>query len=404
MSAKKTNSNKSEKKHRSRRGDGTIYQLSTTGKWVAQLKINGKRKTIATGDLYEEVKAKLDKAKVELRENSYIEKDNKTIGAILEENLQNKELLNKVCESTILRDRNTANVILNDPISKMAVQKTTRHDIQNFLNNIAQRYSNSYMDKIYTHLSNVFKSAILDHLINENPFAIGAIIKPKSIKPDKVVDALTREEQALLVAKLKDPNYKDDYKTIILLLLYTGCRCGEILALERSDLDFKNKVIHINKTLTRDKHDRPILSNHTKTKAGMRDVPMSEDVKRLLQNNMNFKYLFTLPDGRFIATQTICSHFRKIAKDCGIRTTKRKRKGKNGTLINENTSTVTTHMLRHTFITRCVESGMPPKVLQTIVGHSDYRITADIYTTIDETYKNSEMEKVEEQLKASNLM
>lgn len=210
---------------RGRNGEGTIYQLSTTGKWVAQLKINGKRKTIATGYEYDEVSAKLNKAKVEIREKTYIERDGKTIGTILEENLQNKEHLNQVCPSTILRDRNTANVILKADIAKIAVQKCSRQDIQNFLNNVAQTYSNSYIDKIYTHLSNVFKSAILDHLITENPFAIGAIKKPKSIRPDKVVDALTREEQAKLVSKLKDPNYKDAYKTIILLLLYTGCRC-----------------------------------------------------------------------------------------------------------------------------------------------------------------------------------
>lgn len=47
---------------------------------------------------------------------------------------------------------------------------------------------------------------------------------------------------------------------------------------------------------------------------------------------------------------------------------------------------------------------MTPKALQTLVGHSDYRITADIYTQIDDNIKNNEMQRVEEQLKASNLI
>ena len=47
---------------------------------------------------------------------------------------------------------------------------------------------------------------------------------------------------------------------------------------------------------------------------------------------------------------------------------------------------------------------MPPKVLQTLVGHSDYRITADIYTQIDDEFKNNEMQRVEDQLKAMNLI
>lgn len=47
---------------------------------------------------------------------------------------------------------------------------------------------------------------------------------------------------------------------------------------------------------------------------------------------------------------------------------------------------------------------MPQKVLQTLVGHSDYRITADIYTQIDDKYTSNEVQKVEEKLKASNLI
>lgn len=227
-------SSKKQQPKRKRNGDGSIYQLKSNGKWVAQLMTNGKRKTIATGKKYDEVKAKLDKAIVEIREKTYIERDGKTVGAILEENLQNKEHLNTVCESTILRDRNTANVILKADIAKMPVQNVTRQDIQSFLNNVAQTYSNSYIDKIYTHLNNVMKISVFDHLIKENPFTMGAINKPKSIKPDKVVDALTREEQAKLVAKLKDPNYRDDYKTVVLLLLYTGCRCRRNTCINKS--------------------------------------------------------------------------------------------------------------------------------------------------------------------------
>ena len=128
-----------------------------------------------------------------------------------------------------------------------------------------------------------------------------------------------------------------------------------MLALERSDIDTVNNVIHITKTISRDKHDRPTISHETKTKAGMRDIPLNEHLKRIVQKNTNFKYLFTLPDGRFISTSTICSHFKKICKDCGIRTTIYERKMKDGSIVRENTSSVTTHMLRHTFITRCVE-------------------------------------------------
>lgn len=217
-------SSKTEKRSKRRNGEGTVYQIKKTGKWVAQLKINGRRTTVATGDTEDEVRAKLDKTKVEVRERTYIERDGKTIGTILEENLRYKERKNKVRQSTILRDKNSASVILNAPISKVPIQKATRHDIQNFLDEMAQRYSNSYIDKIYTHLANVYKSATIDRLINENLFIMGAIEKPTSIRPDKEVKALTREEQARFVAKLKDPNYHDEYKDVFFFLLETGMR------------------------------------------------------------------------------------------------------------------------------------------------------------------------------------
>ena len=179
---------------------------------------------------------------------------------------------------------------------------------------------------------------------------------------------------------------------------------GEVLAIERQDIDMKNNIIHINKTLTKDKHDRPIISHSTKTKAGMRDIPLNEHLKQLVKKNTNFKYLFTLPDGRLISTSTINSHIRKIGKDSQIRTCIRERKGKNHSIIRENTSYLTTHVLRHTFITRMVEEGINQKILQTIVGHSDYRITADIYTQIDDKFKNDEMLKTQERLRACNLI
>lgn len=178
---------------------------------------------------------------------------------------------------------------------------------------------------------------------------------------------------------------------------------GEILALTRADVDYTNKVIHINKTLARDKYDRPILSNSPKTKAGIRDIPMNEEMEKIFRRNTNFKYLFTLPDGRFIATSTINSHFKKICKDAGIREYIYEIK-RNGKTIRLKSSNVTTHMLRHTFITRCAEEGMNQKALQMIAGHSDYRITSEVYTNIDETFKNDELLKTQEKLRASNLI
>ena len=105
----------------------------------------------------------------------------------------------------------------------------------------------------------------------------------------------------------------------------------------------------------------------------------------------------------FINTNTINSHFKKIAKDADIRVVyKELKRGKK--TVNHKTSTVSTHQIRHCFGSRCVEEGMNIKALQTIMGHSDYMVTENCYVTADNVFTSKEMEKAEEKLKVANLI
>lgn len=229
MSGKKVKTNE-----RRRQGKGSIYQLNSTGKWRGQYTVEEhgrrKRKTI-TGNSYKEVEEKLDKILNDIRERKYIGKNKITIGEILEENLQNKEHSNKICKTTILRNRETAKVILKSDIASMPIQQVRRQDLQNFLNEVAENYSNSYIDKIHIHLSNVYQTAMLDHYINENPFAMKAISKPKSVRPDKKVDALTIEEHKAFIKQLEKKDYK--YKDIFYVLLETGMRIRRSVGIKK---------------------------------------------------------------------------------------------------------------------------------------------------------------------------
>lgn len=110
---------------------------------------------------------------------------------------------------------------------------------------------------------------------------------PKSSKPNGKVYALTQEEQGLFVKTLeshKVPKNRNDYKKQLLIELYTGMRMGEINALKPENVDFGRKVIHVRGTVSMGINNRIYRSDHPKTSAGVRDVPMNDLVRPILRD------------------------------------------------------------------------------------------------------------------------
>lgn len=104
--------------------------------------------------------------------------------------------------------------------------------------------------------------------------------------------------------------------------------------------------------------------------------------------------------GKFIHATNFNARFQKIYKNADIRVyteTKRIKGGRKTKKIyqcNIKMSRVNTHMLRHTFATRCIESGISPVVLQRILGHKDIQVTLNTYTSVFHDFKEKEMEKI----------
>lgn len=250
-------------------------------------------------------------------------------------------------------------------------------------------------------LAKIYNKSYLNGIIKEDPFTIkNYIIQPKSKKEDKTIEAFTLEEQQKFMQQLELKNYK--YKDVFYTLIETGMRIGEVLALRRTDVDFKHNIIHVKRSLTKDKNDKVKIGKDTKTYNGIRDVPLSKQLKEILRANMNIDFFFILPNGRLITPSTINSHFKRICKDAGIRPCiyELHRKGK---IINLKSSNVNTHMLRHSYATRCIEAGMSAVVLQRILGHSSIEITLGTYTSVFNQFKTSEIEKLDQYLVAQNL-
>ena len=390
MATKKTN------------GEGSIYYSESKKLYEGKITIgfdsNGKqiRKSVYAKKKTDVVQ-KLNKLKSDLLNNDITQNNNATIYEIAKQYINNQYEANQVSASTLLRNKNTLAIIDKLDIAHIPIQKVTNNQISNELLKIKD-YSNSIISKIYGMLSTAYNQAVINNVVKTNPFLIkGAILRVKSNKDDKKVDALTIDEQKAFINELEKSN--DEYKDIFYIAMYTGARIGEILGLFASNINLKTNYITIDKTLTKNENDEPIVGKTTKTYAGTREIPITKHLIPVISKYASDKneLIFT-KNNEIIAPATINSHFKKICKNANIRvlinSNKKVYREAGISNVNLKTSSVNTHMLRHTFATRCIEAGVSAVALSRILGHKDIQTTLNTYTSVFNKFKEDELSKI----------
>lgn len=368
-------------------GEGSIYYSEKLKRWVGQYTFNGKRKSVY-GKTRTEVKDKINKALVTIADNKYVDRSEYTLLDIINMNIEQEFNTNKISEATYKRKIGYRKVIEKLPIANMKIQKITPISINESLILIID-YSNSIISKVSQMIRCAFDKALILNIVTSNPYSIkGLITVPKSNKNTKKIEALTVEEQQAFVKELK--SNEDEYTDIFYIALFTGMRIGEILALKKDDIDFNNNLINVKRTLTKDKNDKVILGENTKTYAGTRTIPITS----LFMDNLKNSYdkandLIFTKNNKLIAPPTINAHFKRICKRASIKLETQEDKNNKEVVI----SNVNTHMLRHTYATRCIESGMSAVVLSKLLGHADIETTLNTYTSVFNKFKEDEIQK-----------
>ena len=237
-----------------------------------------------------------------------------------------------------------------------------------------------------------FQMAVDDDLIRKNPFEfqLATVVVNDSVTRE----AITRKQEKAFLEFVKKDRHFCRYYDGIYILFYTGLRISEFVGLTVSDIDFENERIEVTHQLQRTRK-MEYLIEATKTESGTRYVPMTDEVKecfkRIIKNRKKPKiepiiggmsgFLYLDKNGMPMVAlhwekyfQHICEKYNKIYR--------------------EQMPKVTPHVCRHTFCSNMANSGMNPKTLQRIMGHSDIGVTLNVYTHVDFEDVKSELKAV----------
>ncbi|MCL1844519.1 MAG: site-specific integrase [Defluviitaleaceae bacterium] len=228
------------------------------------------------------------------------------------------------------------------------------------------------MEQFKLTTSQLFKQAIANDIVFKNP--TDGVILPKAQKK-QTKRALTADETkhiALLKLDLKT-------KFLVYLLMYTGMRKGEALALSRSDVDFDSGEITVNKSLLFMKNKSEIKMN-PKTEAGTRTIPILEPLKPILRDylaSVKSEQLFTTKGGELFTVTAYRRIWEKFTRTM-------------------ETKEITAHIFRHNFATTLYYAGVDVKTAQAILGHKSVTVTLGIYTHLDSKKKTEAAAKLNE--------
>jgi len=274
-------------------------------------------------------------------------------------------------------------------IGTKEISEITSNELQAYFESL-KNYSNSYIKKYIMPFTQAFNYAKEKGYITVNPMI--DVYRPKSNKNDKIVRALEIEEQQALTEYLMNKTVQEEpYKNVFLIQMYMGLRIGEALALQYKDIDLKNHIIYVHQTLSRDENDRVLLKPLPKTISGIRTLPIPENIyheiadqKEISKTNKD-ELLFLGKTGSLSDPRTVNTVLKRILTQ------------------NFKITDISSHSLRHTFGTRCIEAGMQPVTLQRLMGHKDISVTLNTYTSVLNRFKNEEIDKVNNYYQSTNM-
>lgn len=274
------------------------------------------------------------------------------------------------------------NFLRKDGMGRRRIDTVRISDAKEWLIKLQQVDGKSYssIHTIRGVLRPAFRMAVEDDLIRKNPFDFELV---SVVVNDSVTrEAITRKQERDYLKFVREDRHFSKYYDAIYILFNTGLRISEFCGLTKSDLDFKENLIRVERQLKRASDMRYYIEK-PKTDKGQRFIPMSPEVaecfRNVLANRPKVK-IEPMVDGvsGFLCLDKngrpmIALHLEKYMQHI---------REKYNKIYRIQMPEITPHVCRHTFCSKMARSGMNPKMLQYIMGHSDISVTLNTYTHV----------------------
>lgn len=287
------------------------------------------------------------------------------------------------------------NILDKDDFGAKRIDKVKLSDAKEWLIKLQNKDGKSYssIHTIRGVLRPAFQVAVDDDLIRKNPFEFQLV---SVIVNDSVTrEAITHDQKRKFLEFVKNDKHFCRYYDGIYILFHTGMRISEFVGLTVKDIDFKENTVKIDHQLQRTSQMQYIIEE-PKTDAGVRTIPMTSEVtecfKRIIKNRSKPKvepmvdgkagFLYLDKNGMPMVALHWEKYFQHIVE-------------KYNKVYKVQMPKITPHVCRHTYCSHCASSGMNPKHLQYLMGHSDIGVTLNTYTHVDFDNVKKEVKNLE---------
>lgn len=381
-----------------------IYQRKD-GRYEARALINGIKIQLYNFNL-KELKAEFEKRKEEAKQGVDKKLSNITLDEWFEEWFARYKVP-KIKETSIAPMKTKYRANFGRLIGSMKVTEIRNMDIQDVINTMQREgKAASSMRDALGRVRECLESAKNNRIISENP-CFDITVPWENVTKERRF--LSQEEQNRFLQQVENNWYKE----MFYIMFLTGMRIGEVGGLKWEDVDFKNKCININRSLSCQYESgvKTVRLTAPKTHNSYRKIPFMGEAEEMLlsQKKKQEKIKKELgkryrSDGEFSDLVFVTSMGSPVFRHHAEKEVKKVVKA-----INEQEAfdsvreqrephyfeDLYPHAIRHTFCSRCFQLNMNPKVVQKLMGHQHYSTTIDIYTHVMQDDIDSEVCKLE---------